>query len=241
MNMVNRMNVNIKSVNPALESLFKDSKQVVFLDANFFIVPDRSKIGAKPIAFQKYREYWLDPLFDAFSNLSVHESVYDELIEGTVKAFADEKKEETPTKLRVYKDSELTVSEQNLLEMQILKLVPFSGYIPERDNAKDRGEIRSLAYMAVKQYLYFAANDTLPMRLICNAGQLETGLDDMGLLQSYEILYYLYKMGKYDSKGLKMLYKYQYYLTSREKTQNPDWGSFIASMDELYTKMAPTG
>lgn len=235
------MNVNIKSVNPALESLFKDSKQVVFLDANFFIVPDRSNIGAKPIAFQKYREYWLDPLFDAFSNLSVHESVYDELVEGAVKAFADEKKGEIPTKLRVYKDSELTASEQNLLEMQILKLVPFSGYIPERDNAKDRGEIRSLAYMAVKQYLYFAANDTLPMQLICNAGQLETGLDDMGLLQSYEILYYLYKMGKYDSKGLKMLYKYQYYLTSREKTQNPDWGSFIASMDELYTKMESTG
>lgn len=195
MNMVNRMNVNIKSVNPALESLFKDSKQVVFLDANFFIVPDRSNIGAKPIAFQKYREYWLDPLFDAFSNLSVHESVYDELVEGAVKAFADEKK----------------------------------------------GEIRSLAYMAVKQYLYFAANDTLPIRLFCNAGQLETGLDDMGLLQSYEILYYLYKMGKYDSKGLKMLYKYQYYLTSREKTQNPDWGIFIASMDELYTKMESTG
>lgn len=189
------MNVNIKSVNPALESLFKDSKQVVFLDANFFIVPDRSNIGAKPIAFQKYREYWLDPLFDAFSNLSVHESVYDELVEGAVKAFADEKK----------------------------------------------GEIRSLAYMAVKQYLYFAANDTLPIRLFCNAGQLETGLDDMGLLQSYEILYYLYKMGKYDSKGLKMLYKYQYYLTSREKTQNPDWGIFIASMDELYTKMESTG
>ena len=189
--MMNRMNVNIKSVNPALESLFKDSKQVVFLDANFFIVPDRSNIGAKPIAFQKYREYWLDPLFDAFSNLSVHESVYDELVEGAVKAFADEKK----------------------------------------------GEIRSLAYMAVKQYLYFAANDTLPMQLICNAGQLETGLDDMGLLQSYEILYYLYKMGKYDSKGLKMLYKYQYYLTSREKTQNPDWGSFIASMAVSYTHL----
>lgn len=33
---------------------------------NFFIVLDRSNIGAKPIAFQKYREYWLDPLFDAF-------------------------------------------------------------------------------------------------------------------------------------------------------------------------------
>lgn len=145
------MNVNTKDINPALASLFKDCEQVVFLDANLFIVPDRSKIGARPIAFQKYQEYWLEPLFDAFPNLAVHESVYAELVEGAVKAFADEKKEEVPTKLRVFKDSELTGCEKNLFEMQIHKMAPFSGYIPERDNAKDRGEIHSLAYMAVKR------------------------------------------------------------------------------------------
>ena len=107
------MNVNTKDINPALASLFKDCEQVVFLDANLFIVPDRSKIGARPIAFQKYQEYWLEPLFDAFPNLAVHESVYAELVEGAVKAFADEKKEEGPTKLRVFKDSELTGCEKN--------------------------------------------------------------------------------------------------------------------------------
>ena len=85
------MNVNTKDINPALASLFKDCEQVVFLDANLFIVPDRSKIGARPIAFQKYQE----------------------LVEGAVKAFADEKKEEVPTKLRVFKDSELTGCEKN--------------------------------------------------------------------------------------------------------------------------------
>ena len=107
------MNVNTKDINPALASLFKDCEQVVFLGANLFIVPDRSKIGARPIAFQKYQEYWLEPLFDAFPNLAVHESVYAELVEGAVKAFADEKKEEVPTKLRVFKDSELTGCEKN--------------------------------------------------------------------------------------------------------------------------------
>ena len=59
----------------------------------------------------------------------------------------------------------------------------------------------------------------------------------MSLLQSYEILYYLYKTGRYDNKGLRMLYKYQYYLTSREKKQNPDWGNFITAMDDLYGKI----
>ena len=230
------MTVNTKEMNPALSSLSHDYEQVVFLDANILIVPDRSKIGGRQITFQKYREYWLEPLFDAFPNLAVHESVYAELAAGAVKTFADEKKEEIPAGLRVFKDSELTDREKNLFEMQIDKIAPFSGYIPERDNAKDRGEIRSLAYMAVKRYLYFAANDRLPMQLIYKAEEMETGLEDIRLLQSYEILYYLYKTGRYNNKGIRMLYKYQYYLTGQEKKQNPDWSSFITAMDDLYGK-----
>lgn len=228
------MKVNTKDVNPALTILFGDSDQVIFLDANLFIVPDRSRMGARAVAFDRYKEYWLEPLFDAFSNLSVHESVYKELVNAQVKELADGKIAAEPCRLRVYKDCELTEKEKNLMELQIQKIAPYSDYIPEKDNSKDRGEIRSLAYMAVKNYLYFAANDNLPMQLITKAGELETGLDDMGLLQPYEIIYYLYKTGKYDDKGLKMLYKYQYYLTGQEKKRNPDWGTFIIEMDRLY-------
>lgn len=231
---VSEMQVSTKEINPALQSLFENCNQVIFLDANFFIVPDRSRMGAKVIAFEKYKEYWLNPLFDAFPNLSVHESVYKELIGGQIKDFVDSKINGIPKKLQVHTDRELTESERNLLEFQIGRMAPYSGYIPERDNAKDRGEIRSLAYMAVKKYMYFAANDNLPMQLICHAEELETGLEDMELLQSYEVIYYLYKMGKYNTKGLKMLYKYQYYLTGQEKKRNPDWGVFIAEMDQIY-------
>ena len=72
------------------------------------------------------------------------------------------------------------------------------------------------------------------MQLINKSEELETGLESIGLIQPYEILYYLYKTGHYEDKGLKMLYKYQYYLTSTEKNQNPDWGTFISEMDNLY-------
>lgn len=34
--------------------------------------------------------------------------------------------------------------------------------------------------------------------------------------------------------GLRLLYKYEYYLTSREKQENPNWGDFIQKMDLLY-------
>jgi hypothetical protein len=162
--------------------------------------------------------------------------VYVELLDDPVREFADGKVGENPSRLRVYKDSELTVTEQNLLGLQIQKLAPFLGYIPERDNAKDRGEVRSLAYMAVKNYLYFAANDNLPMKLINRAAELETGLDNMSLLQAYEVIYYLYTSGKYDNKGLRMLYKYQYHLTGREKKKNPEWGTFVKEMNALYNR-----
>ena len=36
------MKVDTKDKNPALESLFSDFEQIIFLDANLLIVPDRS-------------------------------------------------------------------------------------------------------------------------------------------------------------------------------------------------------
>jgi hypothetical protein len=37
-----------------------------------------------------------------------------------------------------------------------------------------------------------------------------------------------------NNKSLKMLYKYQYYLTKQEKNINPEWGKFIEAMVSLY-------
>lgn len=226
------MKVDTQNVNPALKSLFENPMQIIFLDANFFIAPDRSYVGAKAISFSKYKEFWLEPLFHEFPNLSIHETVYTELVDTQVKQFADERIAENPSRLVVYYDSALNSREQNLLGMQIQKLAPLSGYIPEKDNAKDRGEIRSLAYMVVKNFLYFAANDNLPLDLIRNA--MENGLEGISLIQPYEILYYLYKADNYNTTGLKMLYKYLYYLTPREKRENQEWGKFIEVMDCLY-------
>lgn len=159
------MRVDVEKKNPALESLFTDPEQTIFLDANFFIPPDRSRMGTKPIPFLKFCEIWLDPIFDAFPNLAIYESVYHELVADAVKKYADERQSESPSHLRVYKDADLNEAEQALMQAYISKLAEYSQYIPERDNAKDRGEVRSLFFMAVKRFLYFAANDTLPMNL----------------------------------------------------------------------------
>jgi hypothetical protein len=173
-------------------------------------------------------------LLSEFPNISIHESVYDELVEEKVKEYACEQANSNPKKINIHYDTELNPNELALMNYYIAKIAVHSLYEPSKDNAKDRGEVRSLSFMAVKQYIYFAANDALPVRLVKYADKLDTGLDSMGIVQMYELIYYLYKTGKYDNKALRSLYKYQYFLSAGDKRDNPEWGTFIEQMDRLY-------
>lgn len=231
-----QMRVDLSERNPALVSLLENPRQTIFLDANFLIPPDRTKIGAKPISFQKYCEIWLEPVFDSFLDLAMHESVYGELVAGNVKRYADSKCQESPPKLTIYFDESLNAAEAALMQTYINKISPFSKYIPILKNSDDKGEVLSLAYMASKGYLYFASGDSLPMQLIRKADELGTGLQNMKLIEMFDVIFYLSRMGKYDKKGLRLLYKYQYYLTKKEKLQNPEWGDFIKKMGLLYAE-----
>lgn len=229
------MKVDTKEVNPAFQSIIQNPGQKVFLDANFFIPPDRSEVAkVRAYSFTDFKECWPIPLLSEFTGLAIHESVYDELVADSVKEYADEQTSCIPSKLRIHYDSELSGLEEALRNTYINKIAVHSLYNPTRDNAKDRGEVRSLSFMAVKQFLYFAANDALPVRLIKDAAKLLTGLDDMQIVQMYELIYYLYKTGRYDNKALRILYKYQYYLTAGDKRINPEWGCFVEQMDLLY-------
>lgn len=48
------------------------------------------------------------------------------------------------------------------------------------------------------------------------------------------LFFYLYHYGNNPSDGLRLLYKYQYYLTKQEKKTNSRWGSLIEEMNSLY-------
>lgn len=228
------MRVDLSERNPALVSLFEKPGQTIFLDANIFIPPDRTIIGAKPISFQKYCEIWLEPVFDSFPDLAMHESVYDELVADNVKRYADAKRQESPPKLTIYFDADLNATEAAFMQTYINKISPFSKYVPMLRNSDDKGEVLSLAYMASKGFLYFASGDNLPAQLIHKANELGTGLQNIKLLEIFDVIFYLCRMGKYDNKGLRLLYKYEYYLTKKEKLQNPEWGDFMNKMNLLY-------
>lgn len=230
------MQVNIMQKNSALVALFNDPKITIFLDANIIIPPDRRSVGARSaVDFRQYIKIWLEPLFDEFPNLAIHESVYDEFVSIDVKKYVDSICNDTPPKLKIYTDDMLVGLENVLFQTHINNLSKHSKYVPSRDNSNDRGEIRTLSFMATKGFLYFAANDSLAIRLIERAESLHSGLDDMSVLKPYEIIYYLYTTGKYNNKGLRALYKYLYNLKESEKKRNPEWNVFKMKMDKLYS------
>ena len=54
------MKVDTREINPAFKSIIQNPDQTVFLDANFFIPPDRSEyLKVKPYAFGDFKDCWL--------------------------------------------------------------------------------------------------------------------------------------------------------------------------------------
>lgn len=228
------MKVNVTSSNPGLKSIFKHPDQIITMDANFLIPPDRSKHAKYRFGFPKFKEVWLDPIFVAFPNLAIHEAVYDELVIPSVQSYIDSQINSTPRRLVVHQDEALTPEEKVLRDSIEEKIFPLTKYEPLLDNKEDRGEVKSLAFIAVKELLYFAANDSNAIQLVEKAEEWTTGLDNVQAIKMYELIYYLYKMDFGDRQSLRILYKYQYYLTPYEKKNNPEWGQFVEGMDILY-------
>lgn len=228
------MKVDVGKKNPALESLFNNPSQVITLDANFLIPPDRSNISSRGIPFPKFQAFWLEPIFEIFSNLAIHEAVQDELVSQDIKTFIQHKEGATPPQIIIHKDSELTDVEMMLRDSIEDKIFPLTQYDPHRDNRDDRGEVKTLSYIAVKGLLYFAAHDSNALRLVEMAESLSTGLDTVQAIKMYEIIFVLWAKTPSIRESLRMLYKYQYYLTEKEKSTNPAWGDFIKSMESSY-------
>ena len=227
------MKINLTSSNPALESIFNNPNQLITLDANILIPPYR-RVAKISFNFKKYKNIWLDPLFNTFSNLAIHEAVYDELVSPYLKKYITRKINEKPSQLKLHKDSSLNENEKILRNAIEEKIYSYTKYDPLIDNKDDRGEVKSLAYIAVKGLIYFASHDSNTIQLIEKAEEWSTSLDSVQAVKMYELIFYLYKTNISNKKNLRMLYKYLYYLTYKEKNENPNWGNYVKSMDKLY-------
>lgn len=229
--------VNIKNENVALVSIVNNNKQQLTVDANFLIPPDRSEEVKQGIiraySFEKFKSIWIEPLLTTFSNITIHEAVYGELHSYSHTYIYTELKEPTP-RITVLEDSKLTEPEKIVRDTIEEKIAKNTQYNPVIDNKDDRGEVKSLAYIATKGLPYFCSHDSNAIRLIEKADELDTNLQAVGAVKTYEIIYYLLRAGKGNAEGLRSMYRYMYHLTKSDKAVNPAWGEFVEQMDKLY-------
>src|SRR6056297_3164788 len=101
------MKVDLTHPNTALRSIYKNPKQIITLDANCLIPPDRSSLTRRTFRFQRYQEFWLDPIFSAFPNLAIHEAVYEELVSISLQRYVEEKINSNPPEIIIHQDSSL--------------------------------------------------------------------------------------------------------------------------------------
>lgn len=228
--------VYLKKANPALKSLIENPGQVILLDANALLAPDRSKENSKipSISFDVFRDEWLEPILSAFPQIAIHEAVLTEIITAVERTYVDTQLNSDPPRLRLLSDATLTPREEILRSTIESRIAVHTAYDPVLDKGDDRGEVKTLAYMATQGFLYFCSRDSKALRLIEQAEKLNTNLDAQAAVRFYEVLYYLCKKEIGNQKMMKMLYKYLYNLTKAEKGSNPDWLGFIAVMDKLY-------
>ena len=230
------MKINCNDINEAFVSLISNPNQIITIDANIIIPPDRRACGAKTrIEFKQFEKNWLEPLFETFSGLSLHEAIHNEILKENeqLRAYIDNKIS-NENSLVLYKDSDLSQEQMNVRNTIEAKIAPNTAYNPALDNKDDKGEVKTLAFIAAKELLYFASNDANSLNLVERAEELGTSLDNVQTIHYYEIIYYFYKKACVDKESMRMLYKYSYYLTKKERGYNPSWGDFIEQMDTLY-------
>lgn len=230
------MIVDLTAPNPGFQALLGNPSDLVVVDANFYLPPDRIRAGAKHrYSFEEYKAIWIEPMHKSFPNLAIHEAVLAELVEDGPSDFAQVCLNSlTPPKLQLLSDSTLSPTEEAIRKTKESLIAKYTNYDPIRDNKDDRGEVKSLAHMGTVGYTFFSTNDAKALRLIEKADQLGTTLDDLQTVHFYEGIYFLFKSGAIERDAARNLYRYHYFLTKNEKRQNPSWEDFCIGMDKLY-------
>ena len=106
------MKVKLTAANPSLISILKDPNQIITLDANFLIPPNRPRLTNRGFDFQLFKKIWLDPIFKTFPMLAIHESVYDELVLSTLREYVDCLRNQQPPRIIIHRDDSLTEVER---------------------------------------------------------------------------------------------------------------------------------
>lgn len=205
--------------------------QPVMFDANIFMVGIENRQSDPNCSFENMKDVYMIPIFESFSQIFIHQMVYDEL-DNEAKAFMN----------TYIGKNVIIVQDKKLYGKDPLFTTIFNDIANHErvqyslGSSKDRGEVYSLAYAVYHNINYFSSKEIMVDDI---AKELET-------LQNIEVitfdiiilLAYIYHMSNGDTsknKALKSIYKrYCEDVIKRHKLPHTLREYFIAS--EKYIK-----
>lgn len=178
------------------------NKPILF-DANIFMVGIEERSSDKNCSFENMKQLYIEPLFESFKCIYIHDKVYNELDEKS-RIFVD-----------TYIGKNVTIVGENGLYGKDPKYTTIFNRIAEhelvnykRGNSKDQGEVYSLAYAAYYDINYFCSKEIMVDNVARELEELKT-VDiitfDIIILSAY--VYYSIRNDKSNTKGLKSIYK----------------------------------
>lgn len=178
------------------------TKPVLF-DANIFMVGIEERFSNKDYSFQRMTEVYIQPLFESFTDIYIHQEVYNEL-DDEARFFVDHYVGKNVTIVQeggLYGTAPLYTTIFNQIANH--ELVNYT-----RGQAKDRGEVYSLAYAAYHNMNYFCSKEIMVDNVAHELKELEN-IDvitfDVILLMAY--VYHAKRGDTTYAKALKALYK----------------------------------
>lgn len=178
------------------------NKPILF-DANIFMVGIEDRVSDKNCSFESMKEKFIEPLFDSFTDIYIHNEVYREL-DADAKVLVDSYVGKNVTIVDeegLYgTDPRYTTIFNNIAKHE---LVNYS-----RGQSKDRGEVYSLAYAAYHNMNYFCSKEIMVDNVahdLADLQDIDVVTFDVILLTAF--VYYAKKGDNSHSKGLKAMYK----------------------------------
>lgn len=178
-------------------------QQPIMFDANIFMVGIENRNSDPNCAFENMKDVYMIPVFESFSQIIIHQMVYNELdseAKGLVDTYVGKNVTIVPEEGLYGKDPLFTTIFNDIANHErVLYSIGAS---------KDRGEVYSLAYAAYHNINYFSSKEIM----------VDDITDDLEVLQNIEVitfdiivlLAYVYHMSRNDTsknKALKSIYK----------------------------------
>lgn len=178
------------------------NKPVLF-DANIFMVGIENRGSDKNCSFENMKAVFLEPLFESFAIIYIHDEVYKEL-DDDARTFVDSY---VGSKVKIVsegglfgRDPQYTTIFNNIAEHELVRYT--------RGSSRDRGEVYSLAYAAYHGINYFCSREIMVDNVaheLADLKDVDIITFDIVLLTAY--VYYAKRNDNSKSKAMKSIYK----------------------------------